>query len=176
MDHLLTPHNLVIAGIVAVLAGLTTTCLIDRLGRLPLLISGISLMTITHLVLGYCLEHGLLSNIRLALLLLIDLFGFVLGVGAIPWIISTEIFPLHTRDIGITLTTACYWIGHVIIIGLYMALFQTMEHYGLFLLFSGLGLISLFLVLWFIPETRHCSIEQIEKNLYSGKHCKQLGT
>ena len=53
-----------------------------------------------------------------------------------------------------------------------------MRHLGNFaapLMFAGFCLLSIFLTVLFVPETKGISLEKIEKNLVAGRRLRELG-
>ena len=57
----------------------------------------------------------------------------------------------------------------------FLTLLSTLGTAGTFWLYAILGLISLVIMYFYVPETKHVSLEQIESNLLSGKSCRELG-
>ena len=151
---------------------------VDRWGRRPILIVGLSIMTFGMLMLATIVHFGPTNN-TLKLLgvssTLIYTAGYSISVGPIVWVICSEIFPLKARDIGITITTAGNWIFNFSIAQSFPELLHALSGPGIFLLFTGVALLSIIFVKLFVPETKGVSLEKIEENLGKGKKLRNLG-
>jgi SP family myo-inositol transporter-like MFS transporter 13 len=86
--------------------------------------------------------------------LVIYLLAFAIGLGATPWTINSEIYPLHLRGLGCSLSTSANWIANYIISALFLSLTTTdtgkVVTYATIALFN---LLMLFFVLICVPET-----------------------
>ena len=152
--------------------------LLDRVGRRPLLLWGMSGMMISLAFLGYVFSHSTPTTILqdfsiVAILLFIGCFAFSLGI--IMWLMFSEIFPLEVRGIAISVATACNWFFNMVISFSFLPLVDLIGQNFVFFLLSFFCLLGLFFVYFFVPETKQCSLEQIEHNLKKGEKCINLG-
>lgn len=168
----------VIVGLTNVVTTVVAILIIDRLGRRPVLFFGSALMIISMLALGVLFYDGVhtavTQQITVAFLLLF-IVGFAISLGPVIWILCSEIFPLKGRDVGITFSTTANWVGNTIVGMTFLTLLGTLGTAGTFWLYAVLGIISLLIMYFYVPETKNVSLEQIESNLLSGKSCRQLG-
>ena len=57
--------------------------------------------------------------------LVIYLFAFAIGLGATTWTINSEIYPLHLRGQGCSMSTSANWVANYAISALFLTLTQT---------------------------------------------------
>ena len=168
----------VIVGLTNVLTTIVAILVIDRLGRRPVLFFGSTLMIISMFALGVLFHHGVHTatqqNITVGFLLLF-IVGFAISLGPVIWILCSEIFPLKGRDVGVTFSTAANWFGNTIVGMTFLTLLSTLGTAGTFWLYAIFGVISLLIMYFYVPETKHVSLEKIEANLLAGKSCRELG-
>lgn len=168
----------VIVGLVNVLTTIVAILVIDRLGRRPVLFFGSGLMIGSMFALG-CLFHIGVNTVILqkttVTFLLLFIVGFAISLGPVIWILCSEIFPLKGRDLGVTCSTTANWAGNTVVGMTFLTLLATLGTAGTFWLYAILGLISLLIMYFFVPETKGVSLEKIESNLLSGKSCRELG-
>lgn len=168
----------VIVGLTNVLTTVVAILVIDRLGRRPVLFFGSALMIISMFVLGvlfYRGVHTVAERQTTVAFLLLFIVGFAISLGPVIWILCSEIFPLKGRDVGVTFSTAANWLGNTIVGMTFLTLLSTLGTAGTFWLYAILGVISLLIMYFYVPETKYVSLEQIEANLLAGKSCRALG-
>ena len=91
------------------------------------------------------------------------------------WIICAEIFPIKGRDVGMTGSTAANWVGNAVIGSCALTMFQMLGTSWTFWTFAITCFLSLLFILFYCPETKNVSLEQIEENLISGKPLRRIG-
>ncbi len=169
----------VIAGLVNVLATFIAIGLVDRWGRKPILKLGFSVMGVCMGLMGYMFFVGITSvaqQYTAVLLLLIFITGFAMSAGPLIWVLCSEIQPLAGRDFGVTCSTMANWIANMIIGATFLTLIDFMGSAATFWLYGVLNVVCIVLTIIFIPETKNISLENIEKNLMSGKRLRQVGS
>ncbi|KAB2060322.1 hypothetical protein ES319_A10G009000v1 [Gossypium barbadense] len=90
------------------------------------------------------------------------------GMGTVPWIVNSEIYPLRYRGIGGGIAAVANWVSNLIVSQTFLTLTKALGSAGTFLLFAvfcGIGLICIF---WFVPETKGLQFEEVEKLLQAG--------
>ncbi|KAL8790892.1 MAG: hypothetical protein Q9213_000317 [Squamulea squamosa] len=75
------------------------------------------------------------------------------GAGVVPFLYSSEIFPLVLREVGMAWASAVSWMGAGILCLCVPALIRTLGQTGLLCLFAGLDALALCLVWLFAPGT-----------------------
>ncbi|CAH2102608.1 unnamed protein product [Euphydryas editha] len=164
----------IIIGVVNFISTFIATAIIDRLGRKMLLYISSVAMIITLVILGsylYVLEAGTdVSNygwLPLACLV-IYVLGFSIGFGPIPWLMLGEILPAKIRGTAASLATAFNWTCTFVVTKSFHNIIAAIKMYGTVWLFAVLCLMGLIFVIFFVPETRGKSLEEIEKKITGG--------
>lgn len=165
----------VIIGIVNFVSTFIATAIIDRLGRKILLyISSVSMIT-TLIALGLYFYAKDAAKMDVSdygwlplLCLVIYVLGFSIGFGPIPWLMLGEILPSKIRGSAASLGTAFNWTCTFIVTKTFHSIIATINMYGTLWLFAVICSIGLFFVIFFVPETRGKSLEEIEKHLTGG--------
>lgn len=95
------------------------------------------------------------------------IFGFAISWGPVAWILIGEIFPLNVRGIGNSVGSAANWVGNFIVTQFFLSLLSVFHDKigGPFMVFAFFAILSIFFVIFFVPETRGKSLEQIEVEL-----------
>ena len=168
----------VIAGLTNVLATFIAIGLVDRWGRKPILKLGFSVMAICMTLMGWMFFTGISSLTQqyvAVTLLLIFIVGFAMSAGPLIWVLCSEIQPLAGRDFGVTCSTMANWIANMIIGATFLTLIDTIGSAGTFWLYAALNVVCIVLTLFFVPETKNISLENIEKNLMAGLPLRSIG-
>ncbi|KAK6265079.1 hypothetical protein SCA6_020513 [Theobroma cacao] len=90
------------------------------------------------------------------------------GMGTVPWIVNSEIYPLKYRGFGGGVAAVFNWVCNLIISLTFLTLTKALGSSGTFLLFAGYCVIGLIFIYWFVPETKGLQFEEVEKMLESG--------
>ncbi|XP_010489652.1 PREDICTED: D-xylose-proton symporter-like 1, partial [Camelina sativa] len=135
---------------------------IDRLGRRPLLLGGVSGMVISLFLLGsYYIFYNNVPAVAVAALLLY-VGCYQLSFGPIGWLMISEIFPLKLRGRGISLAVLINFGANALVTFAFSPLKDLL---GAGVLFCGFGVIcvlSLFFIYFIVPETKGLTLEEIE--------------
>ena len=86
-----------------------------------------------------------------------------------------EIFPVSYRDYGVMMTTTANWCGNCLLAQSFPMLLQHTSIASLFFTFALIAIGGLFLVKYFMPETKNIALEEIEENLLNNKPLKWIG-
>ncbi|KAF4661055.1 hypothetical protein FOL47_006868 [Perkinsus chesapeaki] len=157
-------------------------CIMDLAGRRVLLVIGATGMCISAWMLGlffYLQDVTGLTNV--GWLALASAFCYIaffsIGVGAIPWLIMSEIFPNEVRGNAAAIATAVNWLFSFIVTMCLDAYRKAITYQGVFWSFGFICLVMIFFVIFFIPETKGKSFEQIEAEFdkkYHRKHAAKV--
>ncbi|CAG9581336.1 unnamed protein product [Danaus chrysippus] len=164
----------IIIGIVNFVSTFIATAIIDRLGRKMLLYISSTAMIVTLVILGayfYLIDAGTdVSSVGWLPLasLVIYVLGFSIGFGPIPWLMLGEILPSRIRGTAASLATGFNWTCTFIVTKSFSNIILIIKMYGTVWMFAVLCIIGLLFVIFFVPETRGKSLEEIEKKLTGG--------
>jgi len=169
----------VIVGITNVLATFIAIAFVDKLGRKPIMYAGFVTMGLAMIAVGTLFNMGIEKHPELGYFaiaaLLIFIIGFAMSAGPIIWVICSEIYPLASRDLGVTFSTATNWITNAIVGITFLLLLAGLGNGNTFLLYGALNILFIIFFVIFVPETKGVSLEKIEANLLSGLPLRQIG-
>ncbi|CAD5169659.1 unnamed protein product [Musa acuminata subsp. malaccensis] len=106
-------------------------------------------------------RFGWLALIGLALYIIF----FSPGMGTVPWIVNSEIYPLRFRGVCGGIAATANWISNLIVAQSFLSLTEAIGASWTFLIFGVISVIALFFVLICVPETKGLPIEEVEKML-----------
>lgn len=165
-------------GLANVLFTIITLPLIDKWGRRPLLLTGLTAMTLGLMGLGAAFYFGdQLEFLRWIALfsMVFYIAGFAMGLGPIMWLMLSEIYPLEIRGLGSSLAASTCWGFNMLVTLTFLAMTEFFGTSGTFLIYTLMCIIGLMFVAIFVPETKGVHLEQIERNLRAGVKAKDLG-
>ena len=88
--------------------------------------------------------------------ILLYLGFFSVSLGPVPWTVNSEIYPLHLRGVGNSLSTTTNWVSNYIVSQFFLLLVESAL--GQVLTFSAIALCCLFawvFVFVLLPETKN---------------------
>ena len=145
------------------LATLLGMSLIDKLGRKTLLLIG-SVGTAACLA-GVAWVFFAQSHQSFLLWLLVAYIAFfAISQGAVIWVYISEIFPNRVRAKGQALGSSSHWIMNALIAYTFPQLAKSSGAYP-FVLFAAMMVVQFFVVLFFYPETKGVTLEQMQHRL-----------
>uniref|UniRef100_A0A453MAY0 Major facilitator superfamily (MFS) profile domain-containing protein n=1 Tax=Aegilops tauschii subsp. strangulata TaxID=200361 RepID=A0A453MAY0_AEGTS len=138
---------------------------VDNLGRRPLMIGGVSGITVALFLLAayYKVLSGFPYVAVGALLLYVGCYQ--LSFGPISWLMVSEIFPLRTRGRGISLAVLTNFGSNALVTLAFSPLQGYLGPANVFLLFAAISLLALLFVILNVPETKGLSLEEIESKI-----------
>jgi MFS family permease len=166
------PAKAVFWTIVPNLANLLFTAIaiasVDRAGRRPLYLICAFAMTVTMSMLGLVFVFGI-QGWPVVLVLSLTAAPHSIGLGALSWLVVSEIFPTRIRAKAMGFCTIWLWIGCWVVTFLAPVLFSLSQRLigvpsGVFFLCAFTSLLSFFFILKMLPETKGRSLEEIAKS------------
>ncbi|XP_057960780.1 inositol transporter 4 [Malania oleifera] len=109
-------------------------------------------------------KFGFLAVVLLGLYIIV----YAPGMGTVPWIVNSEIYPLRFRGIGGGLAAVSNWSSNLIVSETFLTLTESLSSAGTFLLFAGFSFLGLIAIYWLVPETKGMPFEEVEKMLEKG--------
>jgi len=168
----------VLVGIVNLVATVVAIALIDKLGRRPLLITGLVVIASSMLLLAYSFSSatygpgGELIDMN-ATMVLIGILSFVAGfgisLGPVMWVLFSELFPNRLRGIAISF---CGLINSSVSFIVQLVFPWELENFGpatTFLVYGSFAIVGLIFVMRVLPETKGRSLEQLQADLVTNK-------
>ncbi|KAI5659016.1 hypothetical protein M9H77_27809 [Catharanthus roseus] len=148
--------------------------LIDRSGRRPILLISASGLLLGSLLIALSFlfkTHAVATDVSpyLAVIgVLVYIGSFSIGMGAGPWVIMAEVYPLHVKGLGGGLVTLMNWFGSWVVSFSFnfLMLWSTS---GTFFLDAIICFLSIIFIFKMVPETKGRTLEEIHASLRPSK-------
>jgi sugar porter (SP) family MFS transporter len=154
-----------VVAVVNVIGTIVGISLVDRVGRKPLLYFGVGGMTIALFALAYSFNHQVALGSSLGVVaigcLVLYIACFAFSLGAIAWILVSEVFPLRVRGRGVAIATLFSGISNFIVSQTFLSLIEGVGTAWTFAIFGILSIVCLIFVWLVVPETRARELESI---------------
>ncbi|CAH9115175.1 unnamed protein product [Cuscuta epithymum] len=140
---------------------------IDKAGRKPLILVSAAGLAIGCLLTGisyYLKGHNIAGNAAPILALagiLVYIGSFSVGMGAVPWVIMSEIFPINVKGVAGSLATLVNWFGAWLCSYTFNFL-MSWNSIGTFMIYAAVNVIAVLFVIKIVPETKGRTLEQIQ--------------
>jgi SP family arabinose:H+ symporter-like MFS transporter len=160
----------VLVGVVLAIFTLVSLCLVDVVGRKTLLVFGTLMQFISFAAVARLYQtHG--NSTWVLAFVMIFVAAHAIGNGAVCWVVISEIFPTKVRGRAMSIATTSLWLvayfGNLV----YPTMQRILGHSGTFWFFSAAALANLLFVVFWVPETKGRSLEQIE-DIWTGHTSK----
>jgi MFS transporter, SP family, galactose:H+ symporter len=153
-------------GLVNVLMTIVAMRLIDRVGRRPLLLTGIAGMAVTLGLLGLFFRVAN-HNGALAWLAVVSMMGYVasfaISLGPIFWLLISEIYPLKIRNSAEGIAGSFNWGSNLVIALTFLTLVEQLGPSWTFWLYGISAVAAWIFSYYFVPETKGRTLEEIEE-------------
>jgi SP family arabinose:H+ symporter-like MFS transporter len=152
-------------GFVNLVFTLLAVALVDRAGRRPLLLIGLVFQTLSLASVAWLLDtHA--AGVALLFAILTFIASFAIGLGPIPWLLGSEVFPAKIRGRAMSVVSFSVWVACYAVAQTFPMLNGSpavgpARTFRLYALVSALGLV--FTSLW-VPETKGRTLEEIESS------------
>ncbi|XP_022155641.1 sugar transporter ERD6-like 7 [Momordica charantia] len=141
--------------------------LIDKAGRKPLILvsaSGLVLGCILCAVSFYLkVNEVAIQTVPMLTVagVLVYIGSFSIGMGAVPWVVMSEIFPINIKGLGGSMATLTNWFGAWACSYTFNFL-MAWSSYGTFIIYAAINALAIGFVVMVVPETKGRSLEQIQ--------------
>lgn len=156
-EAILASALVTIPGFLAVVA---SSQLVDRWGRRPNLLTGITVMVIANVLLLLAFVTGP-SEILSIVGLIVFQIGFAFGYGALVWAYASETLPAQMRAVGGSTLLAADLFGNILIGLFFPNVIARIGGGGTFGIFFILSVFAFVFIFFMAPETRGKPLEQI---------------
>jgi MFS family permease len=144
----------------ALAAVLISVALVDRLGRRPILLSGIAAMVAADMLLIVVFAaHS--PPIFGFIGVLVFTMGFTFGFGALVWVYAGESFPSRLRSIGSSVMLTVNHSANAIVAGAFLTTLHSLGGAGTFGIFAAFTVCGFAFVYRYAPETKGRQLEEI---------------
>lgn len=107
--------------------------------------------------------------------LVLYLIFFAPGMGPMPWIINSEIYPSWARSFCQSSATSVNWLTNLLTSMTFLSLTRIITKQGVFYLYGCITLVGLIFLVYVLPETRGKSLEDLE-TLFASDQWKRRQT
>lgn len=154
-------------GVVNVLVTILALFIVDRVDRKKLLVIG-NLGMIASLVIMAMLIWSIgIQSSAWVIIICLSLFIVFFGIswGPVLWVMLPELFPTRARGAATGIAALVLNFGTLIVAQLFPILNHHLDTEWVFLIFAAIGVLAMFFVIKYLPETRGRSLAEIEHEL-----------
>ncbi|XP_057959654.1 sugar transporter ERD6-like 16 [Malania oleifera] len=92
---------------------------------------------------------------------LLYISSFSIGMGAVPWVIMSEIFPINVKGVAGSLVVLVNWLGAWLVSYTFNFL-MSWSSSGTFYVYAGFSVLTILFVAKVVPETKGKTLEEIQ--------------
>ncbi|XP_010545071.1 PREDICTED: sugar transporter ERD6-like 7 isoform X2 [Tarenaya hassleriana] len=141
--------------------------IVDRAGRKPLLLVSLTGVVIGCLLIAvsfYLKVHGMAPD-AVPILAVVGILGYIgsfsAGLGAMPWVVMSEIFPINIKGVAGGMATLVNWFGAWAVSYTFNFL-MSWNSFGTFIIYAAINVLGIVFVITIVPETKGKTLEQIQ--------------
>ncbi len=177
-----TAATLYAIGLTNVLATFIAVAYIDRFGRRPLLLMGLTGMFVSLCAvgLGFATQSSADPAAGASIVGIITIAGlvvfiasFAFSLGPVVWTIISEIYPSRVRGKAVSFATAANWGAAFLVAQFFLTLTGGIGDSATFFLFAGMCVLGFIFVWRYVPETRGRTLEEIQQMWNKGGSVKE---
>ncbi|MEO3944771.1 sugar porter family MFS transporter [Gorillibacterium sp. CAU 1737] len=147
--------------------------LVDKAGRKRLILFGSAFMTLSLSVIGYAFHTGQTAGPLVLIAILVYVAAFAISLGAVVWVILSEIFPSRIRGLATAVCTMALWAANFVVSQSFPSLLASVGPATTFWLFAGASLFTLLFTAGVVPETKGKSLDEIEAMWHEQRERKE---
>jgi MFS transporter, SP family, galactose:H+ symporter len=150
----------------------TSLLLVDRLGRRPILLSGIAMMIVADAVLILVFARNMTGAGTILGFggVLLFIVGFSFGFGSLVWVYAGESFPSRLRSMGSSVMLTSNLTANALVAGFFLTMLQLLGGTGVFAAFGFFAVVAFAVVYRYAPETKGRQLEDIRHFWENGGH------
>ena len=158
----------IIVGTVNLIFTVLAILTVDKFGRKPLMIIGALGMALSMFALG---TTFFMQSVGIGALvfMLCYVACFAMSWGPVTWVLLSEIFPNKIRGKAMAFAVAAQWVSNYLVSWTFPMmdknsyLLQQFNHGFSYWVYGIMGVLAMFLVWKFVPETKGKTLEEMEK-------------
>ena len=162
-----TLTSIVATGSVNFLFTFVALFLVDKLGRKPLMIFGFGGLAAIYVAIGYSYHlkaaGSALSPYLFLALVLAAIATYAMSLAPVTWVLISEIFPNRIRGTAMSVAVGALWIACFILTYTFPILKTLLGTASTFWIYAGICVFGLFMMVFFLTETKGKTLEQIER-------------
>ncbi|XP_009361176.2 D-xylose-proton symporter-like 2 isoform X1 [Pyrus x bretschneideri] len=135
---------------------------VDRLGRRPLLLGGVTGMVISLFLLGSYYLFFDDAPVAAVVALMLYVGCYQISFGPIGWLMISEVFPLRLRGRGLSIAVLVNFAANALVTFAFSPLKALLGAGILFYVFGVIAVASLLFIFFIVPETKGLTLEEIE--------------
>lgn len=150
-------------GAVNVIMTIVSVRLLDRVGRRPLLLTGIAGMTLSLIILGFLFRAREFPTASWLAVVCVMIYvgSFAISLGPIFWLLISEIYPLRIRGVAMGIATMSNWAFNLLVAFTFLILLNDLGPAYTFWLYALLSVGAFAFSYRLVPETKGRELEQI---------------
>ncbi len=150
-------------GLINLIFTIIALSVIDRLGRRPLLIGGMSAVVVMLTIAGFLFSMDNPPGMLVVIVLAADVACLALSICAVIWVLTPEIYPNRVRGRAMSIATLSNWGTNTLSAYLFPWYVSTFGMHSGFFTFAGICFVAVLFFHRFVPETKGKSLEEIER-------------
>ena len=135
--------------------------MMEKAGRRVWLLASSFGMSISAVLLSYAYFSAASNNLRI-LLVMMYVASFAVGMGPMPWLVCSEIFPAAIRSSAVSMATTANWANAFLVTASYPLLEEALGVWGVYAMYAAVIVAGMLYVALCLPETAGKSLEEIE--------------
>lgn len=156
--------NIVVTGITNVVFTILAMFVVDRWGRKALTLIGSFGLAIIYAFMGAAYYFHI-TGMVLLIIVVMAIACYAMTLATAMWVIISEIFPNRVRGVAMSVCTFGMWAACFILTYSFPMLNTTLGAAGTFWLYGVICLAGGVFVVFYLPETKGKTLEEIEKEL-----------
>ncbi|XP_045455974.1 facilitated trehalose transporter Tret1-like [Melitaea cinxia] len=143
--------------------GILSTIFSDKFGRKILIVSSSVAVTLCLSGMGVLTQTSILPAWVTAVFILLYCLTFMFGAGSVPYILVTECFVPEVQSLASMILMEWVWLLNFFIVGVFPFMIKYFGVHGSFYCFAFFGIANTIIGLFFVPETKGLTNEQIQE-------------
>ncbi|XP_046973463.1 facilitated trehalose transporter Tret1-2 homolog isoform X2 [Vanessa cardui] len=135
----------------------------DKFGRRVLLVMSSIAVGLCLAAMGILIQTSILPPWVTAVLILLYCFSFMFGSGSVPYVLLAEAFIPEVQSIASMLLMEWVWLLNFFIVGVFPFMVKFFGVHGSFYSFACFAILDTIIGLFFVPETKGLTNEQIQE-------------